>query len=547
MVGSVDELQRGRELHANHRWMAAYESLSAADQAQSLDADDLERLARAAYMVGRDDDYVEAHERAYRSHLDAGRPLRAVRCAFWIWLNLAPRGEEARATGWLGRAQRLLERRRSDCAERGYLLIPDLLRCVARGDCDEAYAIATAGVGIAERFADADLLALVLMEQGHALIRQGEVDAGLRLVDEVLVALTTRELSPVVTGIVYCNTIAFCRSMYELRRAREWTEALTRWCEQQPEMMAYTGVCLVHRAELMELQGAWPAALAEARRAGERARFGVLNHPAAGHALYRQGEVHRLRGDLEAAEAHYREATRRGWEPQPGLALVRLAQGRTGPASAAIRRVVSETEDPLQRARLLPAYVEIMLACGDVGAARDASDELAAIARHHRSAALSAMSAHAQGAVALSENDPRGALGSLRAAWQVWQELDAPYEAARVRVLVGLACRALGDEDTARLELEVARAALARLGAARDLAGVDGLIAGPATGETGGLTARELQVLRLVAGGMTNKAIADELVLSERTIDRHVSNIFTKLGVSSRAAATAHAYEHRVV
>jgi DNA-binding CsgD family transcriptional regulator len=539
--------ERGRALYAAHEWVAAYESFAAADRTDKLNADDLELLARSAYMLGRDGEYGSALERAYEAHLARARPLHAARCAFWIWLNLAPQGETARAAGWLVRAHRLLPPEGTDCVERGYLLIPDLLGCVATGDCDGAYAIATTAVEIGARFGDDDLLALAVMEQGHALVRQGRTSDGFRLVDELMLAATTRDLSPIVTGIVYCNTIAFCAGMYELRRAQEWTAALTRWCDEQPEMLAHTGVCLVHRAEIMEMQGAWEVALEEAIRAAERFNHGVLNRLAGGRALYRQGELCRLRGDVAAAEAAYREASKRGFEPQPGLALLRLAQGRVDAADASIRRVAAETADPLTRAGLLPAYVEIVLAAGDTESADVACRELTAIAEDRPSPVLGALAAQATGALALVQDDPTAALRALRQAWSVWHELGAPYEAARVRVLVGLACRALGDEDTAGLELEVARAAFVQLGAAPDLARVAKLGGKPTPAASSGLTRRELEVLRLVAAGSTNKAIASKLVVSERTVDRHVSNILTKVGVSSRTAAAAYAYEHQLV
>jgi DNA-binding NarL/FixJ family response regulator len=362
-----------------------------------------------------------------------------------------------------------------------------------------------------------------------------------------MVAVTAGELSPIVTGMVYCNTIGFWQSVYELRRAREWTEALTRWCEQQPDMVAHTGVCLVHRAEIMQLQGAWDAALEEARRAGERFAHGVLNERVCGKAYYRQGEVHRLRGERSTAEESYREASRRGYEPQPGLALLRLAEGKGDTASSAIRRVLDEASQPRARAALLPAYVEVMLAAGEVEAARAACCELEKISRGHRSDQLRAMSAQARGALALADGEPQVALVALREAWHAWQELEAPYEAARVRVLVALGCRAAGDEDTALWELQAARAVFDRLGAGPDIGRVDSLAASPEATAAHGLSPRELQVLRLVARGATNKSIAAELVLSERTIDRHVSNIFAKLRVSSRAAATAYAYEHDLI
>jgi len=311
-------------------------------------------------------------------------------------------------------------------------------------------------------------------------------------------------------------------------------------------MVAFSGRCLVHRAEIMELHGAWRDALDEARRARQRCVQGK-NQSAAAQAFYRQGEVHRLQGRFSAAEEAYRDASWCGWEPQPGLALLWLAQGNDDAAAAAIRRVVGETTEPLKRARLLPAYVEIMLAVGDAQEARNACRELEEISARYESGMLGAMVAHAEGAVDLAEGDAWAALLALRRAWQVWQELEVPYEAARVRVLLGLACRALGDDDTAALELEAARGVFAQLGAEPDLARVDSLARSTVSADAHRLTARELQVLRLVAAGETNKAIAAELILSERTVDRHVSNIFTKLGVSSRAAATAYAYKHQLV
>lgn len=527
--------------------MDAYESLSRADQAAPLGPEELELLARSAYMLGRDDDYVSGLERAHHAYLDAGELPPAVRCAFWIGHNLAFRNETGPALGWFARAHRLIEREERDCVERGYLLIPAMLEHAFSGDFEAACATAAEAAAIGERFGDQDLVAIALMEQGHALVKQGRTAEGLRLVDETMVAVTAGELSPIVAGIVYCNTIGFCQSVYELRRAREWTAALTRWCEQQPNMVAHRGLCLVHRAEIMTLGGAWRDALEEARRVGEHFTAGVLNQRALGHAAYRQGEVHRLQGEVGAAEAAYQEASRFGREPQPGLALLRMAQGSGDAATAAIRRALSETTQPLKRAALLPAYVEIMLAAADVEEARTSCRELEEIAERQESEALAAMSAHAWGAVGLAEGDARPALAALRRAWQAWQELEAPYEAARTRVLVGLACRSLGDEDTAALELEAARGVFAQLGAAPDVARVDSLARRAASGDPHGLTARELQVLRLVAAGKSNRTIAADLFISDNTVRRHLQNIFRKIGVSSRAGATAFAFQHDLI
>jgi DNA-binding CsgD family transcriptional regulator len=541
-----DELERGRESYVARAWSDAYEALSHADGAAALGAADLELLATSAYMLGRDDEHARGLERAHHAHLDAGEALRAVRCAFWLCITLMLRRELGRATGWLGRAQRLLEREERDCVERGYLLVPVVEQHLAGGDYAAAYAAAGQAAAMAERFGDGDLLALAVHKQGYALVKQGRVEDGLGLLDEAMVAVTAGELSPIVTGLVYCSVIEGCQEVYALRRAHEWTTALTQWCEQQPDIVAFTGRCLVHRAEIMQLRGTWPDALEEARQAGRR--FALAgNRSGAADAFYQQGEIHRLRGELAAAEDAYREASRCGVEPQPGLALLRLAQGNGDAAAAAIRRALGETGDSLKRARLLPAHVEVMLALGEVDEAGDACRELAEVSAGYESGMLGATATHARGAVELARGDARAALVALRHAWQVWQELEVPFEAARVRVLVGLACRAMGDDDTAALELGAARDAFAQLGAAPELARVDGLARRAAPADAHGLTQRELQVLRLVAAGATNKAIAGQLVLSERTVDRHVSNIFTKLGVSSRAAATAFAYEHHFV
>jgi tetratricopeptide (TPR) repeat protein len=300
------------------RWVDAYESLVAADRATPLGAEDLELLARSGYMLGRDDDYVSALERAHHAYLESGEPVRAVRCAWWIGHNFLFRGEPGPARGWFARARRLLGREGRDCVERGYVLIPVWLAQMAGDDWAAGYATAAEAAEIGERFGDPDLVWLARDEQGRALVNWGRVGEGLRLVDEALVVAAAGELSPIVTGIVYCNTIAFCQGVYELGRARDWTAALTRWCEQQPDMVAHNGLCLVHRAQLMTLGGSWRDALEELRRLGERYTEGVLNQRALGHAAYQRGEVHRLQGELGDAEDAYRQATRLGREPQPG-------------------------------------------------------------------------------------------------------------------------------------------------------------------------------------------------------------------------------------
>jgi ATP/maltotriose-dependent transcriptional regulator MalT len=542
----VSELEQGRSAYERRQWLDAYRALSTADAAAPLVADDVERLATAASMVGRMDEHLALLERAHHLRLEQGESLRAARWAGTIGMNLAVRGEMGPAGGWFARAQRLVESEQGDFVERGWLLVPVAFQRQAMDDHEGANEAAAAAAEIGERFGDRDLVAVALFTRGSVRIEQALVDEGLSLLDEAMVGVTAGEVSPFFTGVVYCGVIACCEEAFDVRRAREWTNALTRWCEAQPQMVSFTGRCLAHRAGIKQLHGAWSDALVEAQLARERCEE-AMNLPAAGQAYYLQAELHRLRGDFAAAEAAYRDANRCGREPQPGVALLRLARGDLDAAVAAIRRALGETAHPLKRAALLPAYTEIMLAAGDTDGARDAARELEEAATGRERGLLGAIAAYARASVELAADEPKPALASLRHAQGVWQELDAPYEAARVRVLVGLACRALRDEDSAVLELDAARAAFEQLGAAPEVERVDSLAARGAGGETHGLSGRELEVLRLVAAGKTNREIARALVVSEHTVARHLQNIFHKLGVSSRTAATAFAFEHQLV
>ena len=539
-VDAARELERGRDAFADLAWGDALRALERADRDGAARrggpraAGDVRPTCWAASTTSS-----SCLERAHRAHADGGDPLRAARCATFLGLHLAVRGEMGRATGWFGRAQRLVDAEERESAERGYLLLPIAIQSEMAGDNEAGLAAAESAAEVALRFRDPDLLALAVQLQGRNLIKGGRVEEGLALLDEAMLAVAAEELAPIITGIVYCGVIAGCEEAYDLRRAQEWTDALSRWCERQPEMVAFSGRCLAHRAEIMQVHGAWGDALAEAHRARERCER-AMSPMDAGQALYLQGEVHRLRGDFAAAEDAYRDANRSGREPQPGLALLRLAQGDARAAGGAIHRAIAESAEPLERARLLPACAEIAVAAGDAEAARGAADELAEIAGRYRSPMLSAISGQVLGAVELAEGAPSAALLPLRRALRIWQELGAPYEAARTRVLVGMACRALGDEDTAGLELEAARGAFEQLGAAPDLARI-----APAAGrQAHDLTPRELDVLRLVAAGRSNRQIAAELVVSEHTVARHVQNILAKLRVPSRTAAAAFAFEH---
>ena len=539
------DLERGRTAYAQRAWSPAYEALSAVDEVGELAAEDLESLAVSAYMLGRVEEFLAALERAQHAYLATADSRSAVRTAIHLGVNLAMLGDVAKAGGWFARAQRLAEREDGDCPQRGYVLLPLALRHEASGD----YTLVAEGAGeaaaIGERFGDRDLFALGAHVQGIALIRLGRFDEGFRLLDEAMLAAMGGELSPTVTGIVYCAAIAGCEEAYEVGRAHEWTAALADWWEGQPDLVAFTGRCLSHRAELFQLHGEWTAALEEARRARERCER-AMNRLAAGQALYQQAEVLRRQGEFAAADAAYRDANACGREPQPGLALLRLAEGDAQAAAASLRRALAETAGPLARSRLLPAYVEALVAVGDRDGARAACRELAEISSGFPSPLLAAITAYVEGSVELAAGEADTALVTLRQALQGWQELGAPYEAGRARVLVATACRALGDEDTARLELGAARAVFDELAARPDVRRVDALMHVDRK-DTLGLSRRELEVLRLVAAGRTNREIAATLVLSEHTVARHVQNLFRKLRVSSRTAAAAFAFEHDLV
>ena len=556
---TTDGLAAARDAFARQDWKQAYAGLSAAsDAGAQVSTGDLERLAIAAYMLGKDEVSADFWSRAHAECLRMNDPKRAARCTFWLVLDLLTRGEAAKAGGWIARAQHLLDRQPGDSAERGLLFAIVARTHVRRGDIDGAHEAASHAVELAHQFADdTELQVFSRLSLGQVMARRGEGAAAAALFDESMVAVTVGEVSPIGIGVVYCATIEGCWWLLDLERAREWTAALSQWCRAQPDLVPFRGQCLVHRAELMRLGGAWSEAVLEAERACEWLTTSVedaddlprrssFKHPV-GAAFYQLAEIHRLRGEFVNADAAYRRANEYGHAPEPGLALLRLAQGEPKAAEAAIRRVLGESHPRHRRAAVLAAGIEILLEVGDVRAARAAADELAAMAGESDARYLRALAAHAAGAVRLTIGDVQGALTALRQAWMDWQEIDAPWHAARVRVQLGLACRALGDEGSAHLEFVAAERVFQRLGAAPDLARLNTLRSPATSGKEDRLTQRERQVLGLIARGMTNRAIGTALAISDRTVDRHVSNILSKLDLPSRSAATAYAYERGLV
>jgi len=461
-------LERGRDAYRRRAWREAYTQLSACDRANGLDPEDLERLAITCSLLGLDVESADFLACAHHEFLGRDAPERAARAAFWLAFELMERGETARASGWIGRARRLLGDGERECVEQGYLLLPDAFGAMAAGDYQTALSVIARVAAIGERFEDPDLVALTRHLQGRALIRAGRAAEGVALLDEAMVAVTTDEVSPYVVGGVYCSVISGCQEIFDWRRAREWTEVLARWCAPQPDLVVFRGHCLLRRSEVLQLRGDWTGALEEVRRA--LARF--LDPPGqigTGAAYYQLAELHRLRGDLKEAEEAYRQASLHSRRTQPGLALLRMAQGDVGAALASTRRALDESPERRFRPTLLAASVEVALAAGDLDAARAAAEELAAIAADIGAPYLRALSAHARGAVELAAGDARAALGALREAETIWQELEAPYEAARTRVLIGRAGQAMGDAYEAELDLDAAGSVFERLGAATDL------------------------------------------------------------------------------
>jgi DNA-binding NarL/FixJ family response regulator len=536
-------LDRAREAFSRRAWTEAFELYRQSDEGEDLTADDLEAYGESAWWAGQVPVTVAVWPRAYAQFLDGGERERAGLVALGLALQHLYRAEASLSTGWLGRAQRLLAAEPGSVAH-GYLLDTEADLALYAGDTETATERTQRVSEIAARHGDGQLELLARFMHGRILVARASAREGLAVVDEVMLSVVEGRLSPTQSGRLYCHMISICRELADYGRALEWTDATIRWCESLAGAGNFTPICRIHRAHLENLRGHWHDAEVEARRACDelvgRYAGGV------GDGWYAVGECRRRRGDLTGAEEAYDLAEESGYEPLPGRAALRLARGQANEASAIIGRALAEQPaNRLRRARLLGVGVEAALASGDPGVAGARAGELTAIAAEVGTPALRAEAALSSARVQLADGDAAAALDSARSAWRLWSELSMPYEAAIARLVVAEACRAAGDDDSARRELHMARQSFAALGAKLALARTDAVLgAAPAPG---GLTAREVDVLRLVAAGNTNRGIAAQLGLSEKTVGRHLENIFTKLGTGSRAAATAFAVEHGLV
>ncbi len=550
-------LQEARHAAADLHWRDAYQALSEIDAMSGLAAEDLELFAAAAFVCGHAEESRQARQRAYQIHVNTGDRRRAARCATLMGFQQLDAGEIAEAAGclpatmsgcaaWAGQASALLADE-PESAEHGLLLIPLAYeQMVMEGDPDGASRTAARATDHGRRTGDADVLALGLMLEGRAAIRSVRIPQGLALLDEAVAVGTAGRVTVPVAGIVLTSAIDASEEAGQIGHFHEWTRALAAWCERQQGMVAFRSRSLAHLATLNHLRGRWDEALDLARQAS-REPFATVDPSAAAAAAYREGEILRVRGALAEAEAAYGRAHRSGMDPLPGLALLRLAQGKTQNALSSIGRALVESNDPFDRVRLLPAHVQVLLASGDPSAADEAAGELARIAASHGAPVLHARAQQARGAVLRARGDDAAALNPLREAARIWHRLELPYDEARTRALIARSCAMLGDTTAAGLEVNRARVIFSQLGAGRDLTDAESVLDQARPAPPRGLTPRELEVLRLVATGLTNREIAHELTVNVRTVDTHVASILGKLGVPSRAAATSFAHTHGLV
>lgn len=545
---AADTLRRARDAVAREAWAEAYRLLDGLNPG-CLTPDDCAAFADAAWWTGRVEESIVQRMRAHSGYVARGAGRQAGHMAWLLFYEHQLAGRTAVAAGWLRRARRHLHGE-PECVEQCYLAWVDTEDAQQRGAFDEAMAAARRMAGIARRCDSPDLLAMSIQAQAGVLVAQGRVGDGLVLLDDAMCSAMAGELSSFFTGWVYCLGLQQSMTCVDLERAAEWTDAAMRWCAAMPAENNFRGLCRVHRVEVLELRGSWAEALTEAERTC--AELLPYEPRMAAEAVYLVGQIQRRRGELTAAEASYDRTHELGRDPQPGLALLRLAQGKADASATALRLALAGAAEAggLERCRLLAAQVEVCLALGRTAEAHTAAEELRSLALDWQRRCdsevtlLHASAAAASGAVALAARNLDRALPRLRRALTLWLELRVPYEAAQVRMTLAAADRAAGDDEGARMELRAAEQSFRQLGAVPDARRAAALLADVRRRQPGGLTEREIQVLRLVAAGRTNRAVAAELVISEHTVARHLNNIFAKLDVSSRAAATAYAYRH---
>ncbi len=459
-----DPVEAGREALRRREWAEGYELLKSADEAQ-LGPEELLLLGEAAMWTGRMDEVNDYFERAYRGYLDARNKLRAAFVATWIAHNQKNNLQLSVANGWMSRAKRLLDEE-EEAPEHGYWALQKVLFAVGEGDHVYALRLAKHAEELGRRFGDRNLEIRGIQRQGSVLIEQGEVAEGKLLLDEASAAALGGELDPYSTLVIYCNTIGACRDVADFESAGEWTDRASDFCDANG-LTAFPGMCRVNHAEVMKFKGRLSEAQALAGQAGEELR--VWNPRVAGAAFYELGEVRLRLGELNQAEQAFREADELGRTPEPGLSLLRLAQGNPKGALASIRRAVGDDSLGLPaQARLLPAAVEIAVAAGEADEAAGYADRLDSVADTYETSALKATAAYAKGQVALTRGDADAAYHEFRQARTTWDSTAATYDGAHAREQIGRALRASGDEDAAVWELQAAAARFERLGSVRD-------------------------------------------------------------------------------
>jgi class 3 adenylate cyclase len=462
---NVASLEAGREAVERHAWSEAYDLLAEAHAAGPIPPEDLERLASAAWWMGRLDDCISARERAFAAYMDANEQRRSAKVALALAKDYFFKGASSIGTGWLNRAERLLAGE-PECIEQGYLeRLKGVIAHEGAGDYERALEHGRRALELAMQFGDRDLQAMALHDQGRALVAVGRVDEGMALMDEASVAAVSGELAPLTTGVVYCNTITACTELADYRRAGDWTEAAKRWCDRQA-IAGFPGMCRVYRASIMLTRGAWAEAETEARRACDE--LGTFNLSYAAEAFYELGEIRLRTGDFVAAEDAFRQAHELGRDPQPGLALLRLAEGKLDGASSCIVGALADESRDLYRGRLLPAQVRVAVETQDLDTARRATVELEEIARKYGSDALEASALTARSLVAREEDTLDEAARTARSAVRRWQAVGAPYETAEARVLLASVHARAGRTEDAVLEFEAALSGFERLGAGVD-------------------------------------------------------------------------------